>query len=148
MGKVEESRLGLKPYAQQLEEKARANEKAKGKPKKTRTPLLPETLPGELTRDEARTAYCNADVDKRRKKSASTVDLDDCYENGDEFLTDGHAFIGQHNWKAGIETKVHCDFGVSHSLVTTGALKGTELLKHVQSAEKILSVGGSDDVTR
>ena len=29
LGKVEESRLGLKPYAQQLEEKARANRKAK-----------------------------------------------------------------------------------------------------------------------
>ena len=76
------------------------------------------------------------------------MDFDDCYENGDEFLTDGHGFIGEHNWKAGIETKVHCDFGVSHSLVTTGALKGTELLKQVEPAEKILSVGCSDDVAR
>ena len=37
---------------------------------------------------------------------------------------------------------------MSHSLVTTGALKGTELLNHVQPAEKILSVGCSDDVAR
>ena len=145
---MEESRLGLKPYAQQLEEKARANRKANKPQSKKRTPLLPETLPGELTRDEVKKAYCNNDVDKRHKESASTVDFDDCYENGDEFLTDGHGFIGEHNWKAGIETKVHCDFGVSHSLVTKGALKGTELLKQVKHSEKNLSVRGADDLAR
>ena len=75
LGKVEESRLGLKPYAQQLEEKARANRKTNKPQSKKRTPLLPETLPGELTRDEVRKAYCNDDVGKRRMESASTVDL-------------------------------------------------------------------------
>ena len=148
LGKAEEGRLGLKSYAQQLEEKAGAEKGKSNSAAATAPPTIPENLPGELTRKEAEHAYCNADAGKRRAKSAETASADDCRTDGSEFLTDGHAFIGEHNWKAGVETKLYCDESLGWSWVTTGALKGTELLDQVERSEKKQDAGASNEVKR
>ena len=146
LGKVEEGRWGLKSYAQQLEEKARA-ESAKMKPTDAAAATaVPKNLPGEFTAEEVKTAYCNGDAEKRRASSAATASPDACGTDGHEFLTDGHAFIGEHNWKAGVETKLYCDESMGWSWVTTGALKGTELLHQVKPYEKQRDTGASSEV--
>ena len=148
LGKVEEGRWGLKSYAQQLEEKALAESKKLKTAKVTASTAAPENFPGEFTLEEVKTAYCNGDTEKRRASSAATVSPEDCRTDGSEFLTDGHAFIGEHNWKAGVETKLYCDESLGWSWVTTAAIRGTELFDQIKRSEKHRDTGASGEVRR
>ena len=46
-------------------------------------------------------------------------------------LDDGHCFVGEEDWEAGITTKVHLDPSLEYSVVTSGVLNGTALIPRV-----------------
>ena len=140
VGKVEEAALGLKSMAQQLRELAKVHE---GKRKVRFAPSNDnQDLYAELTADEVKAAYITGT--SIRAKGSSDGELNMMGLEWDEVnsQTDGHCFIGEANWQAGIATKIHCDSLRLENWITTGALRGTELESKIEKLEKPHDGGG------
>ena len=105
IGKVEERSLGLKSFAEQLRELAK---KTKGKrkvrfaaPKAKADPYM------ELIEDEVKAAYITGTSIRTKGSSSAELDMLGLDWELVNSQTDGHCFIGEANWQAGIATKIY-----------------------------------------
>ena len=120
LGKVEEKRLRIKTYAEQLEEVA---VKARAEGREARfDPLFEE---GNSTEDSLRSGDNHAKCQKK-KTALPESPLASGTKNQVEVHADGELYVGEHNWQTLLKARYVLEPLANACYVTTAALTGVE----------------------